>query len=180
VTLIKRYKSLVLFLLGIVFAFFLFQWIFLRDFLIGLNTFGYLGGFIAGILFVSSFTVGIAVLIISILAQNLHPLFLALIVGLGAVFGDLIVLRLVKNSLKDELDDIYKLLDKKQLIKKILRKKYLKWIAPFLGVFLIASPFPDEIGIMLFGMSKIKESHFVVISFLLNTFGIYLLIRLLL
>ncbi|MEK7660290.1 MAG: hypothetical protein AAB343_03750 [Patescibacteria group bacterium] len=41
-----------------------------------------------------------------------------------------------------------------------------------MGAIIIASPFPDEVGISLMGISQLKNWQFLVISFLLNSLGI--------
>lgn len=176
--LFKKYKNLIFFFGGIFFAILLSKLSLVSNFLINLHHLGYLGALFGGILFVYSFTVGFGIVILTILAKNLPILPLALVAGIGSVLGDLFVFKLIKDNLKDELEDIYKIIDKKQVIKKILKIKYLKWFLPILGIFIIASPFPDELGIALVGISNVKKSHFMLASFLLNSMGIYLLISL--
>lgn len=176
-SLIKKYKSLSLFLGGIILAVFLFRLPFWQNVFLGLGDFGYLGGFLAGILFVCSFTVGIGVAVLVVLTRVLMPLPLALMVGLGAALGDLIIFKLVRDNLKEEMDDIYKRIDKRQILKGILKHKYMRWFLPVLGIIMIASPFPDEIGVTMIGLSEMKKIPFVTICFLLNSLGIYLFIR---
>ena len=45
-----------------------------------------------------------------------------------------------------------------------------------IGAIIIASPFPDEIGVSLMGISKMKTYQFILISFLLNAIGIFLVV----
>ena len=60
----------------------------------------------------------------------------------------------------------------KDINKKI--RNYLLYI--FMGI-VIASPLPDEIGVtMLAGLTKIKQKYLILISFILNTIGIFLII----
>lgn len=54
----------------------------------------------------------------------------------------------------------------------IFRLRIFRWSIAFLGALVIASPLPDELGLMMLGFSKIKTSFFVPISFLLNFLGI--------
>ena len=52
-----------------------------------------------------------------------------------------------------------------------------KYFVPVLAGFIIASPLPDEIGvIMLAGLTKIKIGILVVLSLILNTLGILVLL----
>ena len=52
-------------------------------------------------------------------------------------------------------------------------KHYLLYA--FAGL-VIASPLPDEIGVSLLGISKIKLYKFIIISFIFNTIGVLLVI----
>lgn len=176
---IKKYKSLFLLLFGALLTFLLFKVPFLNNFLSNLHRLGYLGALIAGILFVYSFTVGFGILILTILAREYSPLLLTLIASLGAMLGDLLVFKIVKDSLRGELMSLYRRLDKNYLIINFLKKKHLRWVLPFLGLFLIASPFPDEIGVSLVGMSNMNKFSFALITYGLNFFGIFLLIKIL-
>jgi uncharacterized membrane protein YdjX (TVP38/TMEM64 family) len=49
---------------------------------------------------------------------------------------------------------------------------------PIIGALIIISPFPDEIGIGLMGLSKIKKWQFMLISFALNSLGIFIIVAL--
>jgi hypothetical protein len=62
-----------------------------------LGQLGYLGAFITGVLFVSTFTVAPAGLVLYHLAERLHPLEVALLAGAGAMLGDYLIFRFVKD-----------------------------------------------------------------------------------
>jgi len=171
-----KYKNLTLVFFGVVLAIFLSRLDFFRSFLLHLGTLGYFGAFIAGILFVSTFTVATGALILLFLAEYLHPLEIGLIAGFGAVVGDLTILKLVKGSLMNELDQIYENIDHKHHLKKLLHTRYFNWSLPVLGAFIIASPLPDELGVTLMGISKMKPQYFMLISYLLNSIGIFLIV----
>ncbi len=47
---------------------------------------------------------------------------------------------------------------------------------PFIGAVVIASPLPDEAGISLLGMSKIRPWQFFVVTFALNALGIFIVV----
>ena len=47
-----------------------------------------------------------------------------------------------------------------------------RWLIPFIGALIVASPLPDELGLTMMGLSKMKTSLFIPLSFLLNFFGI--------
>jgi hypothetical protein len=135
----------------------------------------FIGPLIAGILFVSTFTAALGILILLDLAKVLSPLEIAIIAGIGATIGDFAIFRFFKNNLLGEIKLIYYKLRGEHLT-KILHHKYLGWILPVIGAIIIASPFPDEIGIGLLGISKIKNYQFIVLSFILDAVGIFLLV----
>ncbi len=170
-----KYKNLTLVFLGIIFAFFLSQSIEFHQFLLQIGGFGYFGAFLAGILFVSTFTVATGAVILFILAEELSPLEIGLIAGLGAVVGDFAIFRFVKDNLISEIEPIYEKLGGNHLT-KILHTKYFSWTFPVFGAIIIASPLPDEIGVSLMGISKLSMFKFLILSFILNVIGIFLIV----
>ena len=167
-----KYKYLSLLLIGLLVAVFLAKNEEFHNFLLHLGTLEYVGILIAGMLFVSSFTVATSIVLIGILTQNTHPLIIGLVGGIGAVIGDLLIFKYVKDHLTDELSLLF---NKEGIsyVKSVIRSKYISWTLPIMGIFIIASPLPDELGISLLGLSKISESKFVIISYLSNAFGIF-------
>jgi len=179
VNFIKKYKSLTLFFGGIVLAIFLSKLPWINNFLTSLHAFGYLGALIGGIFYVYTFTVGFGVMIITILSRSLPLVPLVLISGFGAVMGDSLIFKLTKDNFKDEIKNIYKAIDKKQTIKNTLYRKKWKWILPVLGVIILGTPFPNELGVMFLGVTNMNKKVFVMISFFLNSISLYFLINIL-
>ncbi|MDD4026601.1 MAG: hypothetical protein PHO75_00245 [Candidatus Shapirobacteria bacterium] len=171
-----KYKNLIILFFGIILAIILSQVESFHSFLLHLNNFGYIGAFIAGILFVSTFTVATSALILLTLAEVLSPIEIALIAGLGAVVGDLLIFNLIKDNLFNEIKEIYNKIDQKNHLKKIFYSKYFNWMLPVIGAIIIASPLPDEVGISLMGLSKISTPKFIFISYILNSIGLFLII----
>lgn len=127
--------------------------------------------FVSGVFFISIFTAVPATAILVSLGES-HSLWNVSLWGaLGAMAGDLLLFRFVKDSFSD---DIIFLLKKSGLWHTIpvFRKQYLRWLLPFFGILLIASPFPDEFGVALLGFSKIRAPLFLGISFIANFLGI--------
>lgn len=170
-----RHKNILLLIIGIVVAFFLARYEPFHNFLLGLGNLGYIGAFLGGILYIFSFTAAAGIVIILVLAEKLSPIEIGLIAGLGSVTGDFIIFRFVKDDLTKELSPIYSSLGGGHLT-KLLRTKYFSWTLPVIGALIIASPFPDEVGVSLMGISKMKASRFILVSFLLNAIGIFLII----
>lgn len=171
-----KYKNLTFLLLSFVLAYFVLRNETFHSYLLHLGNFGYIGAFIAGILFVSTFTVATGAIILLILAETLSPIEIGLIAGLGAVVGDFAIFRFVKNGLATEIKQIYSLFDRKRHFKKILSSKYFSWTLPVLGAIIIASPLPDEVGVSLMGISKLKPYQFLIVSFILNAIGIFVVV----
>lgn len=134
----------------------------------------YIGSFIAGIFFTSAFTTAPATAAFVELAQFNSVIIMALLGGLGALAGDLIIFCFVKDRFSSDIRYLLALKGKQRL-HFIFHRKLFRWISVFLGALIIASPLPDEIGIALLGMSKIKNRHFVIVSFVLNTLGILII-----
>src|SRR5688572_15746322 len=74
-----------------------------KSWLLHLGSLEYIGALVAGSLFVSSFTTAISIVVIGIMTENINPMALALIGGVGAVMGDYLVFKLIKSHLSEEL-----------------------------------------------------------------------------
>lgn len=171
-----RYKNLTIVFIGIVLAVVLSQNETFHSFLMHLGGFGYVGAFIAGVLFVSTFTVATSALVLLTLAETLSPIEIGLIAGLGAVVGDMLIFNLIKDNLANEIEDIYDRVDRDHHFKKLFHSKYFSWSLPVLGAVIIASPLPDEMGISLINLSKMNTLRFIFISYILNSIGIFLIV----
>jgi len=170
-----RYKNLAILALSIAFALILSRFEAFHAFLLSLGGMGYLGAFLAGILFVSTFTVATGAVILLVLAEKLSPIEIGIVAGLGAVVGDLVIFRFIKDNLMEEITPIYNHLGGSHLT-KLLSTKYFSWTFPVFGAIIIASPLPDELGVSLMGIAKMKTYQFIVLSFILNAVGIFLIV----
>ena len=90
------------------------------------------------------------------------------------MIGDLIIFRFVKDRVSEHLSYLIKV-SKTERIVSIFKLKLFRWIIPFVGALVIASPLPDEIGVAMLGLSKMKNSYFILLSFLLNSAGILII-----
>ena len=169
----KKYTHMNLFLMGIgvVATYYLSQSDWFISLVLHLGNYRYLASIIAGILFVTTFTATTGALMLTILI-NLVPWWeLVLLAGAGAVIADMTILNMVKNDVLEEIEDILNEFHGKKLI-HIFNTKAFRWTLPVIGAIIIASPLPDELGVGLMGISKIKPHHFAFLSYLLNTVGI--------
>jgi len=143
----------------------------------GASGLGYLGAFLSGIFFVSIFTVAPASVILFDIANVHNPIIVAVAAVCGAVLGDYLIFRFLRDKVFDELNHLFKEMGG-SYIKRLFSSPFFIWLIPILGAFIIASPLPDEVGIGLLGLSKVKNWHFVLITFVLNAVGIFLIISL--
>lgn len=135
----------------------------------------YILAFIAGMFFISFFTViPASYILINLLGSN-EPLVVALIAGMGAVAGDLIIFIFVKNRFSHSFFSIFNFRED-HWIHKLKEYKFIKILMPVIGAAIIASPFPDEIGVSLMGAARMKKRYFIPISYILNFVGIYILL----
>ena len=167
-----KYKKLLLLLLTFAVAYLIFsegRSLFIQQLLLQA---GYLGTIIAGALYVYGFTAAPATAILLILAKQQNILLAGLAAGFGALIGDLLIFQFIRHSFSGEIKE----LQEEPIFKKIktrippIARKYL---APVLGGIIIASPLPDEIGISLLATSTISTKKFAIMSYILNTAGIF-------
>lgn len=144
----------------------------LESFLVKTQQSRIIGSFIAGIFFVSVFTVVPASVVLAELAQHNSIWLVALFGGLGALAGDFLIFLFVKDSLSKDLMYLAKKSRFLKRITSVFRLKFLRWLTPLAGALIVASPLPDELGLMLMGFSKMKSTVFIPLSLALNFLGI--------
>ena len=133
---------------------------------------GFTGSFIAGIFFVSIFTSVPATVALAELSLHHSLYWTAFFGGLGALAGDIAIFRLVRGSVLSNL--LYRSFQNKEsgLLMRFFRHKTVGWATKILGAIIVASPFPDEIGLALMGLTGIPIRTLMPLSFLLNFAGI--------
>jgi len=131
-----------------------------------------LGTFVAGMFFTSVFTTAPAIATLGELSLG-QPLFITATLGAaGAVFGDLLIFRFVKDRIAS---DILMLLEHRGTFRRfgaLFKLRFFRWFTYLLGGAIIASPLPDELGISLLGFSHMKTRYFIFLSFVFNFLGI--------
>lgn len=164
-----------LFILSLSFAWWLIKSGMLDNLVHSILPLTFVAEFISGLFYTSFLTSPIAVAMLIVLATDSNPIILALLAGAGSVVGDLIIVKILRKDLSKDLN-----LASHQLhidrINKILGKFKLDFIVPFMGALIIASPLPDELGLMMLGASKLKYHQIAIISYILNTAGILLIV----
>lgn len=133
-----------------------------------------LASFVAGIFFTSVATTAPAIAVLGELSLQGNPLVVALFGGLGAVVGDYIIFVFVRDRVSDDVAYLLARTGTPRFF-KIFHRRTFRWVLPLIGGLIIASPFPDELGLALLGVAKLPTSRFLMISFAFNTVGIVLI-----
>jgi len=174
-----RYPKLTLLAFSALLAYYIFTYAINQDSIQGINSLGYLGAFAAGVLFSFGFTTPFAIgIFITIGYDNIF--LTAIVGGAGALLSDLLIFRIIKVSFMDEFKQLSKSPPFKvisNLIEKDLSKKIKIYLLYAMAGIIIASPLPDEVGVsLLAGLTTIRIEKLAIISFLMNTLGIFILL----
>lgn len=132
--------------------------------------------FIAGIFFTSIFTLVPSSMTLVHIAQHTSTVNVVLWGSLGAMCGDLVLFLFIKDRFSEDLKKALKPSTVKYFLKS-LHFGFMRWLSPVIGALIIASPLPDEFGITLLGMSKVKTIVLIPIALVMNMVGIYFLIQ---
>jgi hypothetical protein len=130
--------------------------------------------FIAGMFFTSIVTTAPAIAVLSGLSEEGNLLLVAIMGGLGAVVGDYLIFTFVRDRVSA---DIAHMLSRRTMgrMRTLFRRPTFKWLLPFMGGLILASPLPDELGLALLGAAKLPTRYFVPLSFTFNAAGILLI-----
>ena len=173
---VTKYPKFLLLFTTFLIAFLLFSGRTNPKFHVFIVSLGFLGTFLTGILFVYGFTAAPATAIFLILAKEQNILLAGMIGGLGALLGDLFIFNFIRHSFKDEVEKLYR--EKIIVYTNHKTPSFLRrYLLPVVAGFIIASPLPDEIGVTMLAASKsISAKVFSVISYVLNTAGIFVIL----
>lgn len=133
-----------------------------------------ISSFISGLFWTSVFTTAPATVALAEIAQFNSILLIAFVGGIGALIGDLIIFRFVKNHLAGDIDYLMKKTKKERWF-SIFKLKIFRWLIPLIGALVIASPLPDELGLALMGVARLKTAFFIPVSFAMNFLGILII-----
>ena len=131
--------------------------------------------FIAGIFFTSIFTIAPASVALASMVSTVPLHTVALWGALGALCGDLILFYFIRDKFTEDLFGSMRPSFVKHFFKS-LHMGFMKWLAPVIGAAIIASPLPDELGLTLMGLSKMRTTVLIPISFGMNMLGIYAIV----
>ena len=133
------------------------------------------GSFVAGMFFTSVFTTAPAIVTLGEIARANSIFYVALLGAAGAMIGDLIFFRFVRDRFSEHLLELLQHQETGKRFRALLKLKYFKWLTFLIGSLIIASPLPDELGISLLGFSKVRFGVFALFSFISNFIGIFII-----
>ena len=144
------------------------------SFIYAFRNYSIFASFLAGIFFTSTFTIAPASVALVRIAEYAPLPSVALWGALGAMFGDLILFFFIRDRFSKDLMQVLNRSTARHILHSF-HFGFLKWLSPLLGALIIASPLPDELGLTLLGMSKVKVYVLMPVSFIMNAIGIYFL-----
>jgi uncharacterized membrane protein YdjX (TVP38/TMEM64 family) len=92
----------------------------------------------------------------------------------GAMLGDVAIFFFIKDVFSEDVRGAIKASRFKRILSKT-HFSFLRWFGPLVGALVIASPLPDEIGLSLMGVSKMKVRYLIPMTLVMNFVGIYLI-----
>jgi len=132
----------------------------------------FLGPFVVGAFFTSFFTVAPATAAIAELARTGTSVEqLALVGGAGAMVADLVIFKILKDTVAEHVLAAVRH-SRSERLKYFFRRGKTRLAGTLLGAVIVASPFPDELGLLLMGLSRAPWYATLLLTYLLNTAGI--------
>lgn len=142
-----------------------------------LTQFGMFSQLLAGFLYSSIFTSALSVFMITMLAKNHSALEIAVFGGIGAMFVDLLIFITFRAAYFSHHSPLARSKRFKYFIKTLRRSRIFNILAPIIGLLVIASPLPDELGLAIIGLTKTSYLLVSILTFILNGVGIYIIAR---
>ncbi len=168
-------QDLMFLTLSIFLSFFALENGLITKFVLSIGDLHWIGVIFAGMFFTSVFTTAPAILVLGELSHTTSLPILVILGGLGAVLGDYVIFRFIKDRVSEDFSYIFLLNKKRYKFFAIFKIGLFKYFVPFLGALIIASPLPDELGVTMLGLSNLNDKTFFLVSFFSNSFGILII-----
>jgi len=131
-----------------------------------------LTSFVLGAMYSSLFTVAPATVGFVHLATAGVPVsVMGICGGIGAMLGDLSMFQVIKFGLTDNLVRIFQA-HSRGLYEKLFRIRFFKILLVIVGIVIVATPIPDEMGLAIMGLGKARWRTVAIIGFVFNALGI--------
>lgn len=131
-------------------------------------------GVLSGLFYTSFLSSPLSVVLFIILGKTTNIYLLTLFGGIGAVIGDLLIVKFFRLIFKS-----FSFISHLNLFKKfrlLLKKYHLDLIGFIIGIIIVISPFPDELGLALLGASKLSYFKLAILTLILNSIGIFIIL----
>lgn len=135
--------------------------------------FRFIAEILAGVFYTSFLTSPLSLGMLVVLGESNNPVITAMLAGLGAILGDLLIIKIFRDRLSSDFKFLSKRIGQGT---NFLKRFHLDFIIPFIGAIIVASPLPDELGLIMLGVSKLKYGQIALLSYVLNTAGILLIL----
>ncbi len=163
------------------------SWVGVFEYLTHFKDFGYLGAFLSGLLWPFTFVTPLATAGFFYLGQANNIWDVVILGSIGAFFSDLFIWRFFKAGIFDELEKIWKMYEahthhgwrrftrthRPHLI-QLFHSRPFHFINLFLGVTVLFSPLPDEMGLEMLAYYKLDFIKFVLLSIASSIVAIWL------
>lgn len=174
-----KYPKIAALIITVIASYFLFSNETVAGWISGLGSIGYIGIYLAGLCFSFGFTTAFG--IGYFVAAEPNSIILAAIVGgLGALTGDLLIFKIIKSSFMDEFERLENTKAFSIAVRgfdRLISKRIKVYLLYAIAGLVIASPLPDELGVtMLAGLTAIRTLKLAIISFILNSLGILVML----
>jgi len=146
----------------------------LQEFLLSLGKYGYIGGFISGMLFTYGITTPLAMAAFFILSKILDIWLLTFLGAIGGVITEYTIYRFARN----EVGKTIKIYKNKKIKFPEIKSKLIHKLSPLIAGIIIASPIPDELVAILFATEKYEIKKFLILTFIFKFIGIFVLVDL--
>ena len=152
-----------------------------------LGKFGYLGAVVAGLLWPFTFTAPIAAASFFYLGQTINIWTLIVVGSVGALISDILITRVFKGGIFAELERIWELYERthhrrfshkhKPHLIELFHSRPFHFITLFLGVIILFSPLPDEVGLEMLAYYKLRGWKLVALSVTSSAVAVWLAVN---
>lgn len=131
---------------------------------------------LVGAMFAITFSAAVSTSAFVILSQTTgNPFLIALLGGLGSSLANSVFYKFFE---KEVVSDVAAIEPKytKRIGHKIMHSKLFLGLVPYLSALLLASPLPDEVGMLLLRSANYNTKHIFLLSFGFHAIGILVII----
>lgn len=172
-------KDLIIFVISIFCAIVLVATNAVPIFFTNTNLSHWVASLIAGVFFTSVFTTAPAIAALAVIAHGNSAWQTAFFGAFGSLLGDMFIFKFVRDNVSRDFQFLFNEIRQEKRWLKIHHRwgelKAFRWLVPLIGALIIASPLPDEIGLTILGLSKIKMRVMIPLTYALNFIGILLI-----